>query len=154
MNMMSIRRWHSYVGFFIAPSVLFFALTGAAQLFSLHEAHGKYQPPAVVEKLSSVHKDQVFAFGDHHKQANSVPDVEKPETEAAPAPPAGDQSDGDKSPISTLLLKGFFLLIALALALSTGFGLWIGLTQPNRKRIGWLLVIAGALIPLSLLVFA
>jgi hypothetical protein len=143
MNMMSIRRWHSYMGFFIAPSVLFFALTGAVQLFSLHEAHGKYRPAPIVEKLSSVHKDQVFAFGDHHEQADSAHD----------APPAGDHDDADEPGISTLLLKGFFLLIALGLTLSTTLGLWMGLTQPNRQRIGWPLVIAGALIPIGLLLF-
>ena len=68
MNVIAMRRWHSYIGLFIAPSVLFFALTGATQLFSLHEEHGNYKPPAIIEKLSSVHKDQVFAFGNHHAQ--------------------------------------------------------------------------------------
>jgi hypothetical protein len=148
----SIRRWHSYIGCFMAPSVLFFALTGALQLFSLHEAHGQYQPAPIVEKLSSVHKDQVFAFGDHHAQPDAVHEVAKSEADAAPASPANDHADGDKSGIATFLLKGFFLLIALCLALSTTFGLWIGLSQPNRKRISWLLVISGTLIPLGLLI--
>jgi hypothetical protein len=137
----SIRRWHSYIGLFIAPSVLFFSLTGAVQLFSLHEAHGKYRPPAVVEKLSSVHKDQVFAFGNHH----APPDSD------AQQPAAAD--DEDKTDFSTLMLKGFFLLVALCLALSTSFGLWMGLTQAARKRTGWLLVGAGTLIPVALLLF-
>jgi hypothetical protein len=136
VTMISIRQLHSYIGVFIAPSVLFFALTGAVQLFSLHEAHGNYQPPAIVEKLSSVHKDQVFALGDHHDQA--------------PSPAAKD--DDDKTELSTLILKGFFLLVALCLAVSTVLGLWMGLTQTRQKRIAWLLAIAGALIPVGLLV--
>ena len=57
--MSSIRLWHSYIGILIAPSVIFFALTGALQIFSLHESHGTYTPPALIEKLSSMHKDQV-----------------------------------------------------------------------------------------------
>ncbi len=65
MKLTTIRQWHSYLGLFIAPSVLFFALTGATQLFGLHESHGDYRPPAIVEKLSSVHKDQVFELGHH-----------------------------------------------------------------------------------------
>jgi hypothetical protein len=149
MNMASVRRWHSYIGLFIAPSVLFFALTGAAQLFSLHEAHGKYQPPALVEKLSSVHKDQVFAFGDHHAQADSEPSAGKPAADAGTR--AGNEDDGDEPAISTYLLKGFFLLVALSLAVSTAFGLWMGLTQTLRKRTHWVLVIAGSLIPVGLL---
>jgi hypothetical protein len=130
----TIRRWHSYIGLFIAPSVLFFSLTGAAQLFSLHEAHGKYHPPAVVEKLSSVHKDQVFALGDHGQ------------------PQAGAEDDGDKVEGSTLVLKWFFLLVALCLAVSTTLGLWMGLKFTQRKT-GWLLVVAGTVIPVALLVF-
>jgi hypothetical protein len=141
VTIVSIRRWHSYIGMFIAPSVLFFSLTGAAQLFSLHEAHGKYQPPAIVEKLSSVHKDQVFAFGNHHSA---------PETDAQQPAPADDD---DKTDLSTLMLKGFFLLVAVCLAVSTAFGLWMGLTQTPRKKIGWTLVVAGSLIPVGLLLF-
>jgi hypothetical protein len=147
--MISIRRWHSYIGLFIAPSVLFFSLTGATQLFSLHEAHGKYQPPAIVEKLSSVHKDQVFAFGNHHTAPDSVPDAAKPPVDTQSPP--GTEDDGDKNELSTLMLKGFFLLVALCLALSTGFGLWMGLTQLHTKKFGWLLVLAGSLIPVILL---
>jgi hypothetical protein len=139
--MMRIRQWHSYIGLFIAPSVLFFALTGAAQLFDLHEAHGNYQPPAVVEKLSSVHKDQVFEFGDHHEQ---------PAAETG-APHPGTEEHGDKSERSTVLLKIFFLLVALCLAVSTALGLWMGLTQMRRKPVAWMLVGAGTLIPIVLL---
>jgi hypothetical protein len=132
--MATIRQWHFYIGLFIAPSVLFFALTGAVQLFGLHEAHGDYRPFALIEKLSSVHKDQVFELGHH---------------EAAAQPGAKD--DDDKTGLPTLLLKGFFLLVALCLTLSTSLGLWMGLTQTRRKRTAWLLVIAGGLIPLALL---
>jgi len=140
--MTRIRLWHSYIGLFIAPSVLFFALTGALQIFSLHEAHGKYEPPALIERLSSVHKDQVFALGHHH-----------PQPEADAASPAAAEEDSDKPRMSTTLLKVFFLLVAICLALSTALGLWMGLTQIPRKRTGWLLVIAGALIPAVLLIF-
>ncbi len=63
--MSSIRIWHMYIGILIAPSVLFFALTGALQIFSLHEAHGSYVPPPLLEKLRRMHKDQVFARKEH-----------------------------------------------------------------------------------------
>src|SRR5471032_677790 len=58
--MMTVRQIHTYIGAFIAPSVLFFAFTGSLQLFSLHEAHGAYTPPPIVEALGRVHKDQVL----------------------------------------------------------------------------------------------
>jgi hypothetical protein len=140
MNMATIRRWHSYIGLFIAPSVLFFALTGAAQIFNLHEAHGRYVPPALLEKLSSVHKDQVFAFGDHHTaQPQSAAPEQAHEDEDRPAP-------------ATLLLKWFFLVVALGLTVSTAFGIWMGLTQIRARRLAWLLLVAGALIPAGLLI--
>src|SRR3984957_7098169 len=94
--MMTVRQWHTYIGAFIAPSVLFFAFTGSLQLFSLHEAHGAYTPPAIVEALGHVHKDQVLEVkpapakgaqaedehehgGDHHHHAATA--------KAPPAPP-------------------------------------------------------------------
>jgi hypothetical protein len=147
MTMATLRRWHFYVGMFIAPSVLFFALTGALQIFSLHEAHGAYTPPPLIEKLSSVHKDQVFAA--RHRR----PPGPKPATAAKPAPapakPAGD--GGDTMKLSTMLLKWFFLAVAIGLACSTGLGLWIGLTHPINRRTGWALVAAGAVIPILLI---
>src|SRR5580692_6144840 len=118
--MIQLRLWHAYIGFFIAPSVLFFALTGSLQLFSLHEAHGHYQPPALIEKLSAVHKDQVFAAGHHHDDG--------PPPAVAAAPPGGhaDADHDDDAPrLGTVLLKWFFLAVALGLAGSTCVGVWI-----------------------------
>jgi len=143
MNMATIRQWHFYIGMLIAPSVLFFALTGALQLFSLHEAHGTYTPPAIIEKLSSVHKDQVFAAGHHHDQA--APKAKAP---GATPPP----KDDDKLKTSTLVLKIYlFWVVAGGLTVSTLFGLWIGLTHPLRKRAAWILVGIGTVVPIALL---
>jgi hypothetical protein len=150
MSPATLRTWHSYIGLFIAPSVLFFSLTGAVQLFSLHEAHGRYQPAAVVEKLSSVHKDQVFAFGDHHKPPEPPADAGKPG--AGPGPGPGAQDDDDRTPPSTLMLKWFFLLVSLCLVVSTALGIWMGLTQIRQKRTSWIMLIGGTLIPVVLLV--
>jgi hypothetical protein len=161
----TIRQWHSYFGLFIAPSVLFFALTGSAQIFNLHEAHGSYRPPALLEKLSSVHKDQVFAFGGHHlpppPPTNTVRDAAAPgggvmlyHGRKAAIPPglrAGTEGGADRARRSTQLLKWFFLIVGLCLTLSTGFGIWMGLTQIRAKRLAWLLLVAGTLIPVGLL---
>lgn len=142
--MPSIRQWHSYIGLFTGPSVLFFALTGAVQLYGLHEAHGHYVPPAAIEKLSSVHKDQVFALSDHHEPS-------APETDSRSAgAPAPDKDADDKPSLATLILKGFFLLVALSLSVSTALGIWMGLTQTRRTSLAWVLLIAGALIPAAL----
>jgi hypothetical protein len=140
--MSSIRLWHNYIGIFIAPSVIFFALTGAVQIFSLHEAHGRYVPPAVIEKLSSVHKDQVFAQKPHEEH-----------DELASQPPAAAEHEDDHGPaLGTILLKCFFLFVAISLTASTALGLWIGLTHIQRKRTGRWLLLAGVVLPVALYV--
>ena len=140
--MSSIRLWHSYIGILIAPSVIFFALTGALQIFSLHESHGTYTPPALIEKLSSMHKDQVFEQKHHDDgEAQSKDERQPPPQEHEAGPTLG-----------TMLLKWFFLFVALALCASTLLGLWIGLTRFQRKRTGWWLLLAGIILPIGLFV--
>jgi len=140
LQLAAIRRFHLFIGVFIAPSILFFACTGALQLFSLHEAHGSYEPPALIEALGKVHKDQVFA-------------VEKKE---AKAPGEGDHDGhhdhGDDTPkVTTYVLKWFFLVVAAGLITSTCLGLWMALAASRDRAISWLLLLAGAVIPLVLL---
>jgi hypothetical protein len=139
--MLSIRLWHSYIGIFIAPSVIFFALTGALQIFSLHESHGSYTPPVIIEKLSSMHKDQVFEQKRHDDDEAQSKDHRQPPQEHEAGPTLG-----------TMLLKWFFLFVALALTASTVLGLWIGLTRFQRKRTGWWLLLAGIVLPIGLFV--
>ena len=147
---MNVRQLHTYIGLFIAPSIIFFALTGSLQLFNLHESHGGYHPPPILERLGRVHKDQVFALDDHDDDAGPPP-AAKPDgaTSAAPAQP--DHMDTAPG-LPTYLLKWFFLIVALGLVVSTSLGLWLGLTHVRRKRVGWILLIAGAVIPIVLLV--
>jgi hypothetical protein len=145
--MSSIRLWHTYIGILIAPSVIFFALTGALQIFNLHESHGQYEPPPLIEKLSSLHKDQVFAQKPHDEHE---PDVQTGNDQQRHPPPAEPH---DEAPaLGTVLLKWFFLFVALALATSTLLGLWIGLTHTQRKRTGWWLLSAGIVLPFALFV--
>ena len=130
MTMATIRQWHSSIGLFIAPSVLFFAVTGSLQLFSLHEAHGDYRPPALIEKLASVHKDQVFELRHHDAPADPKAEPGAPPSDAAP--PAGAQED-DKTAPATWLLKGFFLLVAISLASS----IWLPRRVSRFARRSW-----------------
>jgi len=143
MNVMMLRQWHGYFGVFIAPSVLFFALTGSLQLFSLHEAHGGYRPAAIIERLSRLHKDQVITLPQRHEAPAPKPGASR---ESAPSvkPQKGPRP-------ATLLLKIFFLLVAIQLVVSTGLGLWIAFTRNRDRRLTWALFLAGALAPLALI---
>ena len=138
--MSSIRIWHMYIGILIAPSVLFFALTGALQIFSLHEAHGSYEPPALIEKLSRLHKDQVFAQKEQKEH-------EEDESEGAGAKEHPKAENDDQPRLGTVLLKWFCLLVALGLSTSTLLGLWMGLTQLRRRRTRWWLLAVGIILP-------
>jgi uncharacterized iron-regulated membrane protein len=161
MNPLTLRRWHGYIGMFIAPSILFFALTGAMQLFSLHEAHGKYQPPALLEQLGKLHKDQVFESKDNAPDADHEP---APAAKAAAATDAdhdaapggaGSEEHGhhhEKAPrVKVYVLKWFCLFVALGLATSTAFGIWMGLKHTLHRRIHVILLIVGAAVPIVLI---
>lgn len=144
---MQLRPIHSCTAIFVAPSILFFALSGAMQLFDLHEAHGKYGPPALIEKLGELHKNQMFAVRKR--------DVPAAVASAGPMRPgARQESVGQKGPdlgprqtASTLVLKCFFLFATIGLLVSTGLGLWLGLYYGRRNRFVWLLLVSGAAIP-------
>jgi len=142
----TIRQWHAYLGLFIAPSVLFFTLTGIVQIFDLHEAHGGYHPAVLLEKLSKVHKDQVFA---------APREQPAPAHDAANAPAGGDrpaQDEDEKQSVSTYVAKWFFTLVALGLIASSLIGIWMGTTQTRRKGLAWTLLLLGTLVPIVLLV--
>jgi hypothetical protein len=54
-----VRLSHLYIGVFIAPAVIFFAITGAIQTFNLHKTGERkgYTPPKVLAVLARIHKD-------------------------------------------------------------------------------------------------
>lgn len=138
-----LRQVHLYLGALVAPSVLFFALTGMLQLFSLHEAHGEYRPLPVIEKLGRLHKDQVYALRPKPK---------------APAPTARLEAPAQRRPASPkpqiLALKIFFFGVGGALVLSTLLGIWIGVTQSRRRAVVLAVLAAGLIFPLLLVVLS
>jgi hypothetical protein len=166
-RMLLIRQVHAYLTAFVAPTILFFAVTGAIQLFGLHEAHDGYKPPALLERLGRLHTDQVFALRANHGPAS--PDARPPgaaaESTSEPADTApndyrrgglaeaGHHDDGDARSTGVAALKWLFLAAAVMLIGSTLLGLWMALTQ-NRHRIALLVIfIVGAAAPLAILAF-
>jgi hypothetical protein len=144
-----IRKLHVYLGFLIAPSVLFFAFSGTLQLFSLHEAHGPYHPPAFLQMLGNLHKDQVLTKPEKHRSSTPAGSL-KESGKVEHARPFVSGDDGARM-IKTYVLKWFFALVAVGLFVSTGFGLWIGLRYSRTPRLSWILLFAGAAIPLLII---
>ena len=153
--MLTLRQWHTYIGAFIAPSVLFFAFTGALQLFSLHEAHGSYTPPAALEALGRVHKNQMWQAptkaGDDHGDNDHDADHDKGHgRKGAPA----HRHDRPPAPWPVMALKWLFLSVAVGLMASTLLGLWLAITFNRRKTVVLGLFAAGVVLPVLLLVLA
>jgi uncharacterized iron-regulated membrane protein len=149
---MSLRTLHTYLGMLIAPTVLFLAFTGLLQVYSLHEAHGDYTPPPLIEKLSSVHKDQVFRLGRHAAppaKAGPRASTAGPSAPKADEPAKSEKPKGPKPAV--LILKAVFATVAVGLAVSTLLGVWMGLRQPLRRRTCAILLAIGALVPAVLI---
>ena len=170
LRLPAIRQWHTMIGMFIAPSIMFFAFTGVIQIFSLHEARGDYHPPALIEGMGSVHKDQVFrvkaarpepaaattsaAAAQHEDADHDHADADHDDHDhAAAAGPA--EKGGAKAkvpPLKVYVLKWLFTFVAAGLLTSTGLGIWMGLSFGRNKRLLWGLLAAGVVLPLLLVV--
>lgn len=58
--MKTLRQLHLYLGCVFAPVLIFFAISGAWQMFDLHQGRkdGSYVPPKILVTLSDVHQHQ------------------------------------------------------------------------------------------------
>jgi hypothetical protein len=154
----NIRLLHLYLGVFIAPSLLFFAFTGALQTFSLHETTrgSSYKPPAWVVTLAQIHKKQTPAL-----PARKLPPPDKaPADKATPDEAAAAPQHPKSSPQATtsptpkphnpLPLKIFFLLVALGLFLSTLTGLTMSYRFIRNRMLITAILLAGIILPVLL----
>ena len=135
-----VRQLHLYLGVFFAPALLFFAVTGALQTFSLHESHGDYRPAPLIEKLGEVHKNQRFAL--KPKRPDKPKAAAKADRTPTVAPP---------TPLPVLVVKWFAFATAMGLIGSVLLGLWMGLTQSRNRALALALLAAGVVVPVALL---
>ncbi len=140
-----LRIWHGYIGMLIAPTVLFMATTGILQVYSLHEAHAGYTPPAIIELFGRVHKDQVFRAPPHRETRDAHASARQPQEHAAPAQPS------QTAALARTLLKAFLAFVASLLIVSTLIGVWMALRQVPRWRAHVVLLALGAVAPVLLI---
>ena len=154
------RQWHLYLGTLFAPSIIFFAFTGSLQLFGLHEGHPgeAYQPPAWVQKLSSIHKDQVLtkqhgpppsSAGQQDRPPQS--DEAHPLAQHGPPQPEGRRNEERGPNKLTLALKWFFLATAIGLIFSTFLGIYMAFKFNRSRALVWGMLFLGTAIPLALI---
>lgn len=149
----AVRRIHTYMGLLIAPSVMLFALTGAVQLYDLHESHGAYVAPAVVEKLGMIHKKQVYKARGRKPGPPAAEAPKSPAAEASKSPAASAAKPATAEPAvkpAVQLLKAVFLLVSIALAATTALGAWMAVAYGREKTLSWILLAVGTAIPLAL----
>jgi hypothetical protein len=107
--MKTIRSLHFYLGIFFAPSIIFFAFSGALQAFGLHEGdnHAKW-----IESMGEVHKNQrppdwmkkapqapaQSSTGQHAATQTSAPQQQPAQQAAPPASPPNAVNASAQSP--------------------------------------------------------
>ncbi|SNS39191.1 hypothetical protein SAMN05421770_101777 [Granulicella rosea] len=154
----AMRLTHLYIGVFVAPAILFFALTGALQTFSLHEP-GKgtpykpaasYKPAQWIVILGQIHKNQTPVVNKPKPPAPKAVDhanekSQAPVSVASPAPPP-------VAPHNPMPLKYFFLLVAISLFVSTFSGIYMAYKYSRNRIAITALLILGAVIPVLMTV--
>jgi hypothetical protein len=142
----AIRQVHVYLSVFVAPSLIFFAVTGAFQTFRIPD---RPDAPVVLQKLARAHKDSVYAVKPPRpKKANDARAAE-----AGHDKPKADAPKPQPKP-ATQAVKWFFVVAAIGMTVSTLLGVWMALAYHKRRRLMWALLIAGATIPAALLAAA
>lgn len=132
---------------FLAPTVIFFALSGALQIFRLQEGRpgGSYQPPSWIVYLAGVHKDQRLEGPPEPRPAappSGAAPAQRPEAAPEGQPPAMRSSTG---------LKWFFLFTATGVITTTLLGIVMAFKYNRDRRVIWGLLILGIIVPLGLL---
>ena len=142
-----IRLIHLYVGVFISPSLIFFAITGGLQTFGLHEVGrgSSYHPPALLMELAQLHKRQTTVMP--VRKAKPTADVDP---DAAPkpnraAPP--DQPNGHH----LLPMKIFFAMVSVGMLITTFTGLYMSYRFGRNAWVITALWVAGFAVPVGML---
>lgn len=137
----ALRRYHLYIGMFLAPAIIFFALSGALQTFRLQEEKGwGSTPPAWIVWLASVHKD------DRLPQPKAAGADEHAKPAAKPAPKIAQ-----KPKPSALPFKIFAVLMSIGLILSAVLGIVIALNSRATRLVSTVMLAAGVVVPILLL---
>ena len=141
------RQLHLWVGVFFAPAIIFFAFSGALQIFNFHESQpgSAYQPPVWIQKLAQLHKKQTIQI---RPKPQSAPGLAKPES---PMRRSGSEaSQPPKRPLSTLLMKWFVFVMSLGLITTSLLGVYMAFRYNRSRRVIWTLLALGTVMPVLL----
>jgi hypothetical protein len=146
----TMRSTHMYLGMFITPAVLFFALTGALQTFSLHSAskNGSYQPSRWIQILAQVHKKQTTVLAVHRSpKKDAARDLGSHDHENSVETSRGEEATSPRS----LPLKLFFVLVSVGLFVSTLTGAYMSYRYARKRFKLIITLVAGVVVPFLLI---
>ncbi len=160
--MLLLRRIHLYLGTLFAPSIILFAFSGVLQVLGLHEAEDAEaaQPPAWIVAMASVHKDQHLPRPKAHKVPGAITQMRADHAQqAAHAPDAGPDSGhagagaepDTAARLSQTLLKAFIVLMGAGLIVSAALGIVIAVKNDRTRRVAWVMVASGIVLPVAAL---
>lgn len=152
------RLLHLYLGVFITPALIFFAVTGFLQTFSFHETTrgSSYKPPKLFVELGQMHKKQTFdlpqkkqpqpdAKGDYSDKAHKG----SPDGAAPPKPMEGPIAKAK----NLWPMKLFFALVSFGLLTSTITGIYMSYKYVRNRVAVTGTLLAGIVIPCLLTLF-
>lgn len=151
-----MRFLHLYLGVFTAPALIFFAVTGGLQTFSLHEParDGSYKPSAWLASMGMLHKKQITMVP--QRRPRELPGGAAVGPGATPAdasrkPDAGEKPSAAAAQKKNLLpMKLFFALVSLSLLISTLTGVYLSWRYTRRPRLLGGILLAGLVVPILL----
>lgn len=156
--MLLLRKIHLYLGMLFAPTIIFFAFSGAMQTFGLHEAEkaDANQPPAWIVTLAELHKEQRLSHPKTQKPPGALDAMRAERANAAQdvaaAPGAGSTPAAEQASItSQTILKFFVLLMAVGLILSAALGILIAFRNTRTRRAAGVALAIGMVLPLTLI---
>lgn len=152
----AIRTTHLYLGVFTAPMLLFFAITGGLQSFSLHETTrgSSYTPPAWLASAAQFHKKQTTVLPQRRPRPPEAGEKTSPAPTSAQVATGSRPSSATARPKKNLLpMKAFFALVALGLLISVLSGLYMAWRYSRKPLLFGMVLAAGVAVPLLLLLF-
>lgn len=157
------RTIHLYLGVFTAPMLLFFAVTGGSQSFSLHEATrgSTYVPPAWLASAAQFHKKQTTVMPARRRPPPEMIAAHgRADALTAAALPGGSRSPqrvaeraGAQPGENLVPMKAFFALVALSLLVSVLSGLYMAWRYSRKPALFGAVLLAGIAVPLLLTLF-
>ena len=120
--MRALRRWHTYLGCFFAPLLLFYVLTGWYQTVYHDRLKSPGDAETIGERLRTVHVDQIY--------------------------PTNREVSHPSSP---KLFQALVVVMAIALVTTVIIGVVLAFRSTRKPWPVWVSLILGILVPIAML---